>query len=856
MVTFDTTGGAKFYKADLHVHTPGSHDYEDTDAEPDDLVAGFEREDLDLVAVTDHNNGEFFESLQEAAEDSSVTVLPGVEITTGQSGEHQIHMTAIFPPEEADVLPTFLHDIGIRGDPEEAIADDTIPKICEKTREFGGLPILAHIDVAAGADHELADRNNPTRQRVFDAEKVAALEVVAEETADEFEDFAHIRSSDAHSLADIGERHAYIKMDSPCFEGLRTAFADPDSRLSLIDEPTTHPSVDGLLAHNGFLQDRHLQLNKNLNCLIGGKGTGKSTVIEHIRYALDVDPRSDDIEDDYTALIENTLRPDGIVELLVTASNGDQYRIRREYDEEPEIERMPTTEDGEPQEVDLTIEQFRTEFFDVEIHSQRELIELARNEIDQLDLLDSYFDITEETAARDSIKQDIRTKNREIADLREGVASLKAEEERFEALKQQVEVMEQKGVGEYVEGQEEWEQERAALSNVVEDVEAIEEEVSSLTLADQLSITEIDGGPNEDLLETVDDTISDLRDELAEREEELESLVSEGREDIEEIREQWNAENEQREEEHESLADEIQEEIGVDIEEFFDKKAGLEELRGVSEELEEEREHLQIARDEKSDLLDDLQTARQDLSDARNEGVEQLNAHLGNVRVALHSQSNRSEYTDWINHVLEGSGVWTEHKEQIAEAIDPPELAEIVRNEDTDTLSDLADVTPTTAENFVTHDDLVEQLTKLELYEIHDRPVIELNDGGWKELTEMSDGQQCTALLSIAMIEREVPLIIDQPEDMLDNKFIFTDVVDILRSIKQDRQVIAATHNANIPIIGDAEQIVVMRSNGRAGFYRNCGSIDDDGIKALAQDILEGGELAFKRRREMYHRVV
>jgi ABC-type cobalamin/Fe3+-siderophores transport system ATPase subunit len=156
----------------------------------------------------------------------------------------------------------------------------------------------------------------------------------------------------------------------------------------------------------------------------------------------------------------------------------------------------------------------------------------------------------------------------------------------------------------------------------------------------------------------------------------------------------------------------------------------------------------------------------------------------------------------------------------------------------------------------VSHDDLVEQLTKLELFEIHDRPVIELNDGGWKELNEMSDGQQCTALLSIAMIERDVPLIIDQPEDMLDNKFIFTDVVEILRSIKQDRQVIAATHNANIPIIGDAEQIVVMRSNGRAGFYRNCGSIDDDEIKALAQDILEGGEMAFKRRREMYHRVV
>lgn len=856
MVSFDTAGGAEFYKSDLHVHTPGSYDYQDTEAEPSDLVAAFERENLDLVAVTDHNTTGYFSRLQEAAEDSDVTVLPGVEITTGQSGDHQIHMTAIFPPEEADMISTFLHDIGISGDPEQAIAADTIPKICDKTREYGGLPILAHIDVTAGADHELSDRNNPTREQIFDVEKVAALEVVAEDTADDFEEFAHIRSSDAHSLADIGERYAYIKMDSPSFEGLRTALADPDSRLSLVDEPTTHPSVDGLLTYNGFLQDRHLQFNKNLNCLIGGKGTGKSSVIEHIRYALDIDPRSDDIKEDYIDLIDNTLRPDGKVELLVTATNGDQYRIIREYGDEPEIERVPSTESGDPQEVDLTIEQFKKEFFDVEIHSQRELIELARDEIDQLDLLDSYFDISDEIDERESVKQDIRTKNREIADLREEVDSLKAEEERFEALQQQVEVMEQKGVGEYVEGQEEWEKERTALNNVIQDIEAIEEEVSSLALADQLSVTEIDGGPNEDLIDSVDETISDLKAQLAEHENELESLISEKQENIKDIQQQWNSENEQREQEHEALADEISTEIGVDIEEFFDKKAELEELRGVSEGLEEKRDDLQEAQEEKAGLLDDLQTARQDLSEARNEGIEQLNSHLGNVRVALHSQSNRNEYSAWVNHVLEGSGVWTEYKEQITEIIDPPELAEIVRNEDIDTLCEVADVTQKTAENFVTHDDLTEQLTKLELYEIHDRPVIELNDGGWKELAEMSDGQQCTALLSIAMIERDVPLIIDQPEDMLDNKFIFTDVVDILRTIKQNRQVISATHNANIPIIGDAEQIVVMRSNGHEGFYRNCGSIDDDEIKALAQEILEGGELAFKRRREMYHRVV
>lgn len=856
MVSYDTSGGAEFYKADLHVHTPGSYDYEDSDIDPKELIDRFEEEDLDLVGVTDHNTHSFYEDLREAAQNSGVTILPGVEITTGQSGAHQIHMTAIFPPEEADVLGPFLHDIGITGDPEQAIAEDTIPKICEKTKDYGGLPILAHIDAVAGADYELEDRNNPTRQNVFDEEKVASLEVIKEETADEFGGFAHIRSSDAHSLDEIGERYTFVKMDSPSFEGLRTAFADPESRLSLTEEPTTHPSVDGLLAHNGFLQDRTLQFNNNLNCLIGGKGTGKSTIIEHIRYALDIDPRSDNIEKEYNALIDNTLRPDGSVELIVTASNGDQYRITRHYGEKPEIERLPASPSEDPEEVDISIEQFKSEFFNVEIHSQRELIELARDEIDQLDLLDSYFDISDELDRREEVKQEIRTKNREIADIREEVNSLQAEKERFEALNQQVEVMEQKGVDEYVEGQEEWEQERAALSNLRQDVKDVEQEILSLDLAEQLSTADIDDGPNEELLDSANEAIAALKSDLSQYEEKLEETVSEGREEIETIRESWNEENVQREEEHEALADEIQEEIGVDIEEFFNKKADLEDLRGVSEELAEKEDELETAKEEKEGLLEDLQTARQNLSQARSEGIEKLNTHLGNVRVSLHSQSNRDEYTDWVNHVLEGSGVWTEHKKQITETIDPPRLAEIVRNDEIETLSDVADVTPTTAENFITHDDLNEQLTKLELFEIHDRPVIELNDGGWKELSEMSDGQQCTALLSITMVERDVPLIIDQPEDMLDNKFIFTDVVDIIRSIKQERQVLAATHNANIPILGDAEQIIVMRSNGRAGFYRNCGSIDDEEIKSLAQNILEGGERAFRRRREMYRRVV
>jgi hypothetical protein len=95
-------------------------------------------------------------------------------------------------------------------------------------------------------------------------------------------------------------------------------------------------------------------------------------------------------------------------------------------------------------------------------------------------------------------------------------------------------------------------------------------------------------------------------------------------------------------------------------------------------------------------------------------------------------------------------------------------------------------------------------------------------------------------------------LVVDQPEDMLDNEFIYDVVVDVLQRVKQSRQIISATHNANIPILGDAEQILVMWSNGRNGFFQERGSIDLPDVQTKAQKILEGGEEAFSRRTRKY----
>jgi ABC-type lipoprotein export system ATPase subunit len=100
--------------------------------------------------------------------------------------------------------------------------------------------------------------------------------------------------------------------------------------------------------------------------------------------------------------------------------------------------------------------------------------------------------------------------------------------------------------------------------------------------------------------------------------------------------------------------------------------------------------------------------------------------------------------------------------------------------------------------------------------ELYDKPIIELKDGqDYKDSSQLSTGQKCTTILPILLLESENPLLVDQPEDNLDNAFIYETVVKSLREAKGKRQLIFVTHNPNIPVLGDSERVFVLRSTGR-----------------------------------------
>ena len=120
-------------------------------------------------------------------------------------------------------------------------------------------------------------------------------------------------------------------------------------------------------------------------------------------------------------------------------------------------------------------------------------------------------------------------------------------------------------------------------------------------------------------------------------------------------------------------------------------------------------------------------------------------------------------------------------------------------------------------------------------------------------LTNASSGEKATAVFSFLLAGNATPLIVDQPEDDMDNRIIYEEVVRKLKKAKDRRQLIIVTHNANIAINTDPEMILSMDSHSKFVRVKMQGSADNDAVRHEVCDILEGTEKAFLQRARKYH---
>ncbi|MEO8699899.1 MAG: AAA family ATPase [Kofleriaceae bacterium] len=274
------------------------------------------------------------------------------------------------------------------------------------------------------------------------------------------------------------------------------------------------------------------------------------------------------------------------------------------------------------------------------------------------------------------------------------------------------------------------------------------------------------------------------------------------------------------------------------------------ELQNTHRELSGELEQL---RDARTKLRGDYLLQREQLSAARERIATGLEKEAGpRVRVRIERNADNAAYKDLLLTGLKGARV-RNHDEILAVLLQlPPErLAEVIQTDAVDELTFGAERSKKILEALAANVDPF----ALETVEIEDQIAIELDvgsegDPNFKDAAELSRGQKCTAMLPLLLARRDTPLLIDQPEDNLDNHFIYETVVEAIKRLKTRRQMIFVTHNANIPVLGEADLVVCMGSDGRRGYITRSGTIDQCRTEII--DLLEGGREAFDLRRKRY----
>lgn len=239
----------------------------------------------------------------------------------------------------------------------------------------------------------------------------------------------------------------------------------------------------------------------------------------------------------------------------------------------------------------------------------------------------------------------------------------------------------------------------------------------------------------------------------------------------------------------------------------------------------------------------------------RRDVEQRLNQALApRVRVALRRGGLFSGYAAAIAEALRGSGLhYAQLAPLLAERVAPSELAQAVERGDDQWLAESGEVSVDRAHRVLDHL-RAQGIGDILTAPVEDAVILELLDGsgGYKASDEVSTGQRCTIVLPIVLQHSDRTIILDQPEDHLDTAFIVETLVQALRGRPAGSQLIVSTHNPNVPVLGEADRVAVLGSDGVRGFVRHCGDLDEDNTVHAIEQIMEGGREAFARRASFY----
>ncbi len=609
----------------------------------------------------------------------------------------------------------------------------------------------------------------------------------------------------------------------------------------------------------GFLDGMNIEFADGLNCLIGHRGTGKTTVLEFIRYALDEFPRDDggQARRRVETLVRSNLG-DGRIRLALETRDGLEYTIDRSASGEP----MVLTADGQPTDVRIN----SAGIFSADIFSQNEVENIADSPQSQLELIDRFAagEIAEVNrkiaglrATLDANTNAIVAHAQQLSGLANEVGELQFIETKIKALTENENAQ--------TDGEINAAQQHRALRG--RETQAVKEAgdlirkyshwlhdsrgrfIQDIRPAFDEGMFE---GPNAKVMSRIHETIKRIGAKLDRLFDQAAAEVDAGGKDLEDLVGKLQEAHQQQELAFRALIAKHNHARGVATERADLERKRNEVLAKDRRKAELQRKLDQLYRDREgvaaqlSRLWDERFKIRQRIANWISEGAN------SSIRVRIDQCGDRSGYTQALAGWMKGFvGQYNPTAKKIADYIPPADLLRIVREGRADELLAQAELGENQASKAMEALGRLEVQLQLDAIELADLPRIELLEGEqWRNSLELSTGQKCTTILPILLLESHNPLLVDQPEDNLDNRYIYDTVVNAIHRVKQNRQIILITHNPNIPVLGEASAVYVLTSDGERSRLANRGSVDD--CKTEIINLLEGGKEAFIRRKDRY----
>lgn len=875
---------AKFWKCALQVN-PFSYirfrgtDHGMTEYEYNqELLKICREENIKVLGIADHGNVDGVNGIRELMTRHNIVVFPGFEISSSE----KIHFVCLFSEDTStDTLNRYLGNLELL-DPEDGVRPSKLSAefLLQKVDELGGVIYAAH---CTGANGVLKQRlNHVWKNPLLKAAQIPGTLDELKGVEDDFyrkvllnknPDYKRERPVAILNARDVEipetlrdpAASCLIKMTKPCFPSFRQAFLDPESRVRLnSDVPEKYYSrIERVAFIGGYLDGLDIEFSEHLNAVIGGRGTGKSTLLESIRYGLEIKPLGENAKRQHDGIIkENLGKEKGRIELTIRSSkmNGKRFTIARRYGESA----IAKDEFG-------NISAFTPKDLlpRIEIYGQNEIYEIAQDAVGQLNLLKRFLDVdnSDLEAKRIEITKALQDNRKKIDSAQAKLAEIEDEVSRLPKLLEEAEQFQSLGLEKKLKLVPLLEKEKQLIGRAVSDMQQLHDACSNLKeqFPDTLFLSDkaIDGLPHQDIFKSTRKQMDELTSRLEAMISPIEEQIKSTSKSVTNYREKLLVLIKDEEEKLARAFGEIPSyegksgrEIGTEYQKLLRE---IERIRPKESLLKNRKAIVGELKKKRKELLAELSEIRSQRSAQLQRALKRLNKKLeGKLKLHILPEANRQPLLDFLSRCnLEGVGQKRLAWVATAEDFSPVKLAETIRQGREELRNTRWGITPSVADALVKLKEA--ELMKMEEIELLDTITIELNvahEGAekYRPLGKLSTGQQCTAILHMLLLENKDPLIMDQPEDNLDNAFIADRIVTELRSAKIARQFLFATHNANIPVFGDAEWIGVFQAEeNHATIPDNAqGAIDLPEIQQKASEILEGGKTAFIQRKEKY----